>query len=83
MLLDDREEFKGYAAWLFGARLPFFDGGFARVEVSSEDWLAYMLALTNLLDLAWFHWSGNSQTGFVELTHGGLVYGTHAKHGRS
>src|ERR1700733_9209336 len=80
MFLDDGQELERHAAGFLGACLPFFDGGFAGIEIAGEDWLAYMLALANFLDLTRFYRSGNNETGLVEATHCCLVDRTGAIH---
>ena len=78
MLLDDGQELERHAAGFLGARLPLLYWGFAGIQIPGEDGLAHLLALANLLNLAWLDGSWNSQARLIELTHGGLVDGTYA-----
>ena len=69
----DGEKFEGRAARLLCAGLPLFDGGFADVEVASEDRLADAMTLPETFDFPWFNRSRDGEARFVKLPHGGLV----------
>src|SRR5580698_8751654 len=73
MFLDDGQKLERHAARFLGACLPFFDGRFTCIEIAGKNGLAYMLALTNFLDLTRLDWGRSQKTSFIEFTHGGLV----------
>jgi hypothetical protein len=72
-LLHQVQQLEGGTGWPFLANLPFLDGGQTRVQQSSENRLADVRALANVLDLRRPQRLDRWQAQSVEFAHRDLL----------